>query len=168
MFSFHLAHTWVVNLWSMILVRRHIVSFGSFVRTHSLQTSRSHLGGKKARGGAPQISLYTVHSCNQDTKPYHQRESKLIYKSVPHLHRSLFQSTSPTMASEARYCIENAKTGRSSCKKCKQQIEKGTGRVGKITPNPFSDDGGDMKVWYHIKCIFETLKVSVLIHQPPV
>lgn len=58
-----------------------------------------------------------------------------------------------------RYCIEYAKTGRSGCKKCKVQIEKGVPRIGKITPNPFSDDGGEMKVWYHMRCMFETLKV---------
>ena len=68
-------------------------------------------------------------------------------------------STAVLMA-DARYCIEYAKTGRSSCKKCKQQIEKGVGRIGKITANPFSDDGGDMKVWYHTRCMFETLKVQ--------
>ena len=62
-----------------------------------------------------------------------------------------------------RYCIEYAKTGRSSCKKCKSQIEKEVPRVGKITPNPFNDDGGDMKVWYHMRCIFETLKVSLTV-----
>lgn len=58
-----------------------------------------------------------------------------------------------------RYCIEYAKTGRSGCKKCKTQIDKGVPRIGKITPNPFSDDGGEMKVWYHTRCMFETLKV---------
>ncbi len=62
---------------------------------------------------------------------------------------------------DARYCVEYAKTGRSSCKKCKSQIEKGVCRIGKMTPNPFSDDGGDMKVWYHTRCMFETFKVSV-------
>ena len=61
---------------------------------------------------------------------------------------------------DARYCVEYAKTGRSSCKKCKSQIEKGVSRVGKITTNPFSDDGGEMKVWYHTRCMFETLKVT--------
>lgn len=60
---------------------------------------------------------------------------------------------------DARYCVESAKTGRSSCKKCKQQIEKGVGRIGKVTANPFSDEGGEMKVWYHTRCMFETLKV---------
>ena len=63
---------------------------------------------------------------------------------------------------DARYCVEYAKTGRSSCKKCKSQIEKGVSRIGKVTPNPFSDDGGDMKVWYHMRCMFETFKVSAL------
>jgi len=59
--------------------------------------------------------------------------------------------------SEARYCVEYAKTSRSNCKKCKSQIEKGCCRIGKITPNPFSDDGGDMKVWFHMACMFESL-----------
>ncbi|KAL5490807.1 hypothetical protein EMCRGX_G015992 [Ephydatia muelleri] len=59
---------------------------------------------------------------------------------------------------DVKYCIEYAKTGRSGCKKCKQQIEKGVARIGKVAPNPFSDDGGDMKVWYHVKCMFETFK----------
>ena len=63
---------------------------------------------------------------------------------------------------EVKYCIEYAKTGRSGCKKCKQQIEKGVARIGKVAPNPFSDDGGDMKVWYHVKCMFETFKVPLL------
>lgn len=57
---------------------------------------------------------------------------------------------------DTRYCIEYAKSGRSGCKKCKQTIEKGASRVGKVTANPFSDDGGEMKQWYHVPCIFET------------
>ena len=61
-----------------------------------------------------------------------------------------------------RFCVEYAKSGRSSCKKCKQQIEKGMGRIGKLTANPFSEDGGDMKVWYHMRCVFETFKVCTL------
>lgn len=59
--------------------------------------------------------------------------------------------------SEARYCIEYAKTARSNCKKCKSQIDKGCCRIGKITANPFSDDGGEMKVWFHLTCMFESL-----------
>jgi hypothetical protein len=64
---------------------------------------------------------------------------------------------------DARYCVEYAKTGRSACKKCKSQIEKGVSRIGKITTNPFSDDGGEMKVWYHTRCMFETLKVNTVV-----
>lgn len=71
---------------------------------------------------------------------------------------NLLQEQKGTMA-DARYCVEYAKTGRSACKKCKSQIEKGVSRIGKITTNPFSDDGGEMKVWYHTRCMFETLKV---------
>lgn len=53
--------------------------------------------------------------------------------------------------------MEYAKSARSNCKKCKKQIEKGCCRIGKITANPFSDDGGDMKVWFHSTCMFESL-----------
>ena len=75
---------------------------------------------------------------------------------------SLFQERVDTMA-DARYCVEYAKTGRSACKKCKSQIKKGVSRIGKITTNPFSDDGGEMKVWYHTRCMFETLKVILVV-----
>jgi len=67
---------------------------------------------------------------------------------------------------ENKYTVEYAKTGRSKCKdtKCKKAIEAHTVRVGKVTKNPFG--GGDdseesaasMTHWYHMSCIFETLK----------
>ena len=44
-----------------------------------------------------------------------------------------------------KYCVELATTGRSSCKGCKQKIDKSALRIGKISSNPF-DDGGEMKV----------------------
>lgn len=56
-----------------------------------------------------------------------------------------------------RYCIEYAKRSQASCKKCKQKIEKCVVRIAKLVPNPFSDTGGDMKQWFHVPCIFETL-----------
>ncbi|XP_061196299.1 DNA ligase 3-like [Saccostrea echinata] len=59
---------------------------------------------------------------------------------------------------ENRYITGYAKLGTSSCKKCKQKIDKGSLRIGKVVSNPFSDEGGDMKQWYHPQCIFETLK----------
>ena len=55
-----------------------------------------------------------------------------------------------------RYIVGYAKLGTSSCKKCKQKIAKGSLRIGKVTSNPFSEDGGDMKQWFHPSCIFET------------
>lgn len=55
-----------------------------------------------------------------------------------------------------RFCVEYAKRGTAACKKCKQKIEKGLLRLGKIVPNPFSDGGGDMKQWFHLPCMFET------------
>ncbi|XP_065178433.1 DNA ligase 3-like [Sycon ciliatum] len=56
-----------------------------------------------------------------------------------------------------KYCVEHATTGRSSCKGCKQKIDKSALRIGKVSTNPFSDDGGEMKVWYHAKCMFDAL-----------
>ena len=55
-----------------------------------------------------------------------------------------------------KFIVGYAKLGTSSCKKCKTKIEKGALRIGKVTPNPFSEDGGDMKQWFHPACIFET------------
>uniref|UniRef100_A0A672M2E3 DNA ligase 3-like n=1 Tax=Sinocyclocheilus grahami TaxID=75366 RepID=A0A672M2E3_SINGR len=63
----------------------------------------------------------------------------------------------PVMA-EQRYCVEYAKRGTAGCKKCKDKIMKGLVRVGKIVPNPFSESAGEMKEWYHLKCIFEKLE----------
>ena len=30
-------------------------------------------------------------------------------------------------------------------------------RIGRLVPNHFSDDGGTMKEWYHMPCIFDKL-----------
>uniref|UniRef100_A0A8C1RDY9 DNA ligase n=1 Tax=Cyprinus carpio TaxID=7962 RepID=A0A8C1RDY9_CYPCA len=66
-------------------------------------------------------------------------------------------SERPVMA-EQRYCVEYAKRGTAGCKKCKDKIMKGLVRIGKIVPNPFSESAGEMKEWYHVKCIFEKLE----------
>ncbi|KAK3581407.1 hypothetical protein CHS0354_016266 [Potamilus streckersoni] len=60
--------------------------------------------------------------------------------------------------SDQKFIVGYAKLGTSNCKKCKVKIDKGSLRVGKVVPNPFSDEGGDMKNWYHPSCIFETFK----------
>eukprot|EP00457_Paulinella_chromatophora_P005448 gb/GEZN01005465.1/.p1 GENE.gb/GEZN01005465.1/~~gb/GEZN01005465.1/.p1 ORF type:complete len:492 (+),score=80.53 gb/GEZN01005465.1/:26-1501(+) len=58
-----------------------------------------------------------------------------------------------------RYLVEHAKTSKSKCKdaKCKETIEKDQLRIGKISPNPFSEDD-TMTSWYHPACIFRALK----------
>ncbi|KAJ0004145.1 hypothetical protein NQD34_010359 [Periophthalmus magnuspinnatus] len=60
--------------------------------------------------------------------------------------------------SEQRFIVEYAKRGTAGCKKCKDKIAKGVVRIGKIVPNPFSESAGEMKEWYHVKCIFEKLE----------
>lgn len=65
--------------------------------------------------------------------------------------------TSPiSNMADNKFVIVYAKMGTSGCKKCKTKIEKAALRIGKVVANPFSDDGGDMKLWYHPNCIFET------------
>ncbi|XP_063809904.1 DNA ligase 3 [Pseudophryne corroboree] len=68
------------------------------------------------------------------------------------------QITSCHSMAEQRYCVEYAKRGTAGCKKCKEKIAKGLLRIGKVVPNPFSESAGDMKEWYHVKCIFEKLE----------
>uniref|UniRef100_A0AAX7TIR8 DNA ligase n=1 Tax=Astatotilapia calliptera TaxID=8154 RepID=A0AAX7TIR8_ASTCA len=64
---------------------------------------------------------------------------------------------SPDMADQ-RFLVEYAKRGTAGCKKCKDKIQKGIVRIGKVVPNPFSESAGEMKEWYHVKCIFEKLE----------
>lgn len=72
---------------------------------------------------------------------------------------SLYQgfSSQPDM-SEQRFLVEYAKRGTAGCKKCKDKIQKGMVRIGKVVPNPFSESAGEMKEWYHVKCMFEKLE----------
>ncbi|XP_051786734.1 DNA ligase 3 isoform X1 [Erpetoichthys calabaricus] len=67
-------------------------------------------------------------------------------------------STKYSNMAEQRYCVEYAKRGTAGCKKCKDKIMKGLVRIGKIVPNPFSESAGEMKEWYHVKCMFEKLE----------
>ncbi|XP_062844322.1 DNA ligase 3 [Trichomycterus rosablanca] len=71
--------------------------------------------------------------------------------------RAALQDDRSVMA-EQRYCVEYAKRGMAGCKKCKDKIMKGLVRIGKVVPNPFSESAGEMKEWYHVKCIFEKLE----------
>jgi len=58
--------------------------------------------------------------------------------------------------SDNKFLAGYAKLGTSSCKKCKQKIDKGALRIAKLVSNPFSEDAGDMKQWFHPACLFET------------
>uniref|UniRef100_A0A9J7ZWH6 DNA ligase n=1 Tax=Cyprinus carpio carpio TaxID=630221 RepID=A0A9J7ZWH6_CYPCA len=85
------------------------------------------------------------------------RQFSLSSGSYFHVSWPEWQSERPLMA-EQRYCVEYAKRGTAGCKKCKDKIMKGLVRIGKIVPNPFSESAGEMKEWYHVKCIFEKLE----------
>jgi ribosomal protein L37AE/L43A len=50
------------------------------------------------------------------------------------------------------HVIEHAKTGRAKCRGCGQPIAAGALRLGERVPNPFSDDGGETTLWYHVAC----------------
>ena len=58
------------------------------------------------------------------------------------------------------HMIEAAKSGRASCRSCKQTIEKGTLRLGEEVPNAFSP--GEMTYqWHHLKCAAEKRPASL-------
>ncbi|KAG8183478.1 hypothetical protein JTE90_001045 [Oedothorax gibbosus] len=57
------------------------------------------------------------------------------------------------MASELPFQVEYAKSGRSSCKKCKENIGQDTLRVAIMIQSPFFD--GKMATWHHLQCFFE-------------
>ena len=48
--------------------------------------------------------------------------------------------------------IEVAKSGRSTCRGCRQKIEKGVLRFGEEVPNMFSEEGGTTFRWWHLEC----------------
>ncbi|XP_067293875.1 DNA ligase 3 [Pseudorasbora parva] len=85
------------------------------------------------------------------------RQFTLSSGSYFHISWPQWQREQPDMA-EQRFCVEYAKRGTAGCKKCKDKIMKGLVRIGKIVPNPFSESAGEMKEWYHVKCIFEKLE----------
>ncbi|XP_049492578.1 DNA ligase 3 isoform X4 [Panthera uncia] len=82
------------------------------------------------------------------------RATRLVF--LPGSHVGL--CSGPCEMAEQRFCVDYAKRGTAGCKKCKEKIVKGVCRIGKVVPNPFSESGGDMKEWYHIKCMFEKLE----------
>ncbi|XP_051748942.1 LOW QUALITY PROTEIN: DNA ligase 3 [Ctenopharyngodon idella] len=121
--------------------------FRATLNRHYLQCSRTLTftwGFASSPSGiffcVPQFRQFTLSSC-----------------SYFHVSWPEWQREQPDMA-EQRYCVEYAKRGTAGCKKCKDKIMKGLVRIGKIVPNPFSESAGEMKEWYHVKCIFEKLE----------
>jgi hypothetical protein len=49
--------------------------------------------------------------------------------------------------------IEEASTGRASCRFCKEKIEKGALRFGERVPSAFGE--GEQTLWYHLLCAAE-------------
>ncbi|XP_068246196.1 DNA ligase 3 [Palaemon carinicauda] len=80
---------------------------------------------------------------------YYHKSSLLFHHSLRSINTNM---------SSLPFCAEYDKRGAAKCKKCKEKIEKGQLRIGKIASNPFSESGGDMKLWHHLECIFETFK----------
>uniref|UniRef100_A0A7N6FGS5 DNA ligase n=1 Tax=Anabas testudineus TaxID=64144 RepID=A0A7N6FGS5_ANATE len=103
----------------------------------------------------------TVHAPNSSkeicTFSFASHQHGLLQNYPPWLSLHQCFSNEPDMA-EQRFLVEYAKRGTAGCKKCKDKIQKGIVRIGKIVPNPFSESAGEMKEWYHVKCIFEKLE----------
>uniref|UniRef100_A0A3B3I514 DNA ligase n=1 Tax=Oryzias latipes TaxID=8090 RepID=A0A3B3I514_ORYLA len=129
---------------------------GSFVRRQQLSTT-CRVAFSRSADQLP--SSFSAKRFSQQTCLCHSTPSK---PSLPRFSASwLFLrrrfSTRPEMADQ-RFLVEYAKRGTAGCKKCKDKIQKGIVRIGKIVPNPFSESAGEMKEWYHVKCIFEKLE----------
>ena len=93
--------------------------------------------------GTPRVNLQLLKHGSAFLR-IHQRVSSLL-------------SVMSAAGGEKPFLVEYAPQGRAKCKTCKQQIEKSSTRIGKLITNPFSEDGGMMKQWYHVACIFESL-----------
>ncbi len=60
--------------------------------------------------------------------------------------------------SDTRFSIDYSKR-LSKCKKCKTELGKGKLRLAKQVANAFdSNNDSDMKLYYHIECLFDTFK----------
>ncbi len=50
------------------------------------------------------------------------------------------------------HTVEVAKSGRATCRGCRNKIEKGVVRFGEEVPNMFSEEGGTTFRWWHLEC----------------
>lgn len=58
------------------------------------------------------------------------------------------------------HTVEVAKSGRSTCRGCREKIEKGVLRFGEEVPNMFSEEGGTAYRWWHLACAAEKGKLA--------
>ncbi|KAM6911129.1 DNA ligase 3 isoform 1-T2 [Lycodopsis pacificus] len=100
-------------------------------------------------------TVHALHFCRQIHN--FSLVSRLLQNIPPRLSLRQCFSDLPDMA-EQKFIVEYAKRGTAGCKKCKDKIPKEVVRIGKVVPNPFSESAGEMKEWYHVKCIFEKLE----------
>ena len=56
------------------------------------------------------------------------------------------------MGDDISYCVEYAKSNRSTCRGCFVNIEKGAVRIGVITPGEGDLCGITQKAWHHLGC----------------
>ncbi|XP_021104528.1 DNA ligase 3 isoform X4 [Heterocephalus glaber] len=123
---------------------------------------QSHWSGIRQLSSWSRTDLLHGHFLLQRRKPIlplqggHLRPQATCFIFLPGSHVGL--CSGPCEMAEQRFCVDYAKRGTAGCKKCKEKIVKGICRIGKVVPNPFSESGGDMKEWYHIKCMFEKLE----------
>ncbi|XP_011228622.1 DNA ligase 3 isoform X1 [Ailuropoda melanoleuca] len=121
-----------------------------------------HWPDRRQFGHWSETDLLHGHCLLQRRKPAlsfqegHLRPRATCLVFLPGVHVGL--CSGPCEMAEQRFCVDYAKRGTAGCKKCKEKIVKGVCRIGKVVPNPFSESGGDMKEWYHIKCMFEKLE----------
>ncbi|XP_069690726.1 DNA ligase 3 [Periplaneta americana] len=52
-----------------------------------------------------------------------------------------------------KFFVDRAKSGRATCKKCKEKLNSGDLRLAKSGYNPFGP--GPMKMWHHVSCLFD-------------
>ncbi|KAJ8394720.1 hypothetical protein AAFF_G00043200 [Aldrovandia affinis] len=102
--------------------------------------------------GATLLKPGSSYWCTQASRPVSLSYRRAFRASLPQC------GSDQTKMAEQRFCVEYAKRGTAGCKKCKDKIMKGLVRIGKVVPNPFSESAGEMKEWYHVKCIFEKLE----------
>ncbi len=70
------------------------------------------------------------------------------------------------------HTIEVAKSGRATCRSCRNAIPKGELRFGEETPNQFGDAGDMTYRWHHIKCaaqkLPDELRIALATYPDPI